>query len=102
MTVLRNVTKEETVQYTLALLEQFIAGSPRKAALLLQQSPQHPTSITQPYIILARLLTRNDWFTQEKACHLLSITLDLDHQVRPNDDLSSAWAVLGVVCLTTC
>lgn len=66
LTVLRNVTKEETVQYILALLLQMLQANPSHAQLF----HQLPTS-TDPYSIFLRLLQRNDWFTQDKACQLL-------------------------------
>jgi V-type H+-transporting ATPase subunit H len=66
LTVLRNVTKEETVQYILALLVQMLQENPRRALLFHQLPPS-----TDPYAILLRLLQRSDWFTQDKACRLL-------------------------------
>eukprot|EP01026_Neomeris_dumetosa_P071168 TRINITY_DN71663_c0_g3_i1.p1 TRINITY_DN71663_c0_g3~~TRINITY_DN71663_c0_g3_i1.p1 ORF type:complete len:299 (-),score=40.52 TRINITY_DN71663_c0_g3_i1:343-1239(-) len=77
MTVLRNVTKEEVVQYVVAVLEDMITTFPQKAVLFHDQShkalnPQVP----EPYTIFMRLLSRQDWFTQEKAAHLLVAVLD--------------------------
>lgn len=66
LTVLRNVTKEETVQYILALLLQMLQDNPSRAQLF----HQLPSS-TDPYAIFLRLLQRSDWFTQDKACKLL-------------------------------
>lgn len=66
LTVLRNVTKEEAVQYILALLVQMLQENPRRALLFHQLPPS-----TDPYAILLRLLQRSDWFTQDKACRLL-------------------------------
>lgn len=66
LTVLRNVTKEETVQYILALLLQMLQDNPSRAQLF----HQLPAS-TDPYAIFLRLLQRSDWFTQDKACRLL-------------------------------
>lgn len=81
MAVLRNVTKEDTVQYVLALLEDFFAQDAAHAALLYQPSQQHPGTVTQPTIIFSRLLNRPDWFTQEKACRLLTLALDNEDAV---------------------
>lgn len=72
MAVLKNVTKEETVQYVLALLVQMMAGNPARAKLFHQQSEQHVSSAPDPYTVFLRLLQRQDWFTQEKACKLLT------------------------------
>jgi V-type H+-transporting ATPase subunit H len=66
LTVLRNVTKEETVQYILALLLQMLQDNPSRAQLLHQLHAS-----TDPYAIFLRLLQRSDWFTQDKACKLL-------------------------------
>jgi V-type H+-transporting ATPase subunit H len=66
LTVLRNVTKEETVQYILALLLQMLQENPSRAQLF----HQLPAS-TDPYAIFLRLLQRSDWFTQDKSCKLL-------------------------------
>jgi V-type H+-transporting ATPase subunit H len=66
LTVLRNVTKEETVQYILALLLQTLQDNPSRAQLLHELHAS-----TDPYAIFLRLLQRSDWFTQDKACKLL-------------------------------
>ncbi|CAK0784291.1 hypothetical protein CVIRNUC_007495 [Coccomyxa viridis] len=70
LTVLRNVTKEDTVQYVLALLDQLLAVDSSRATYF------HKTgSSADPYTILLRLLQRTDWFTQEKAACLLTAVL---------------------------
>lgn len=76
MTVLRNVTKEETTQYVLAMLDELMMADPSKVALLHAASTAHPGSVTQPAVVFARLLVRPDWFTQEKAAKLLQLTLE--------------------------
>jgi V-type H+-transporting ATPase subunit H len=76
LTVLRNVTKEETVQYILALLLQMLRANPARAALFHQVGEAHAAGAGQmelnPYVVLLRLLQRADWFTQEKSCKLLT------------------------------
>jgi V-type H+-transporting ATPase subunit H len=76
LTVLRNVTKEETVQYILALLLQMLRANPARAALFHQVGEAHAAAGGQtelnPYVVLLRLLQRADWFTQEKSCKLLT------------------------------
>jgi V-type H+-transporting ATPase subunit H len=76
MAVLKNVTKEETVQYVLALLLQMLQGAckvcsvwnqlinnlfwpccaenPARARLFHQQSEQHLSSQPDPYTVLLR------------------------------------------------
>lgn len=73
MTVIRNVTKEETVQYVLAHLDNIISGDPSRAALF------HQGGLTggfDPYTLFLRLLQRNDWFTQSRASRLLVAVLN--------------------------
>ncbi|KAG2495580.1 hypothetical protein HYH03_006180 [Edaphochlamys debaryana] len=77
MTVLKNVTKPETVQYVLALLIQMLQENPTRARLFHQQSDQHLTAQPDPYTVLERLLQRqDDWWSQDKACKLLTIVIE--------------------------
>ncbi|KAK9908193.1 hypothetical protein WJX75_004047 [Coccomyxa subellipsoidea] len=78
--VLRSVTKEDTVQYVLAILDEMVAGDPKRAAYFHQRSDPHKTSPPDPYTQLTRMLQRTDWFTQEKAATLLTAIL----AARPN------------------
>lgn len=75
LTVLKNVTKDETVQYVLALLEQMLAEDSGRAQLFHALASTGPGGALDAYQILLRLLHRNDWFTQEKACLLLTAVL---------------------------
>lgn len=75
MSVLQNVTKEETVQYVLALLDEMLTVDSRRASLFFNHSPDQQVSYTNPYAILLSLLQREDWFTQEKAARILSLVL---------------------------
>ncbi|CAL5229877.1 g13289 [Coccomyxa viridis] len=70
LTVLRNVTKEDTVQYVLAVLDQLLAVDSSRASYF-----HNTSSSADPYTILLRLLQRTDWFTQEKAACLLTAVL---------------------------
>lgn len=71
-TVLKNVAKDETVQYVLALLEAMLEAEPDRAALFHQRSDLQAQIMPDPYTIFLRLLQRNDWYTQEKACLILT------------------------------
>eukprot|EP00892_Ulva_mutabilis_P008643 jgi/Ulvmu1/6150/UM028_0006.1 len=74
--VLRNVSQESTVQYTLALLDEILSMDPSKEKDMHAPSPQHPGAPPpNRTVILSRLLSRDDWFTQAKAAKLLSIAL---------------------------
>eukprot|EP00884_Botryococcus_braunii_P018942 jgi/Botrbrau1/5731/Bobra.0134s0007.1 len=74
LTVIRNVTKEEVVQYVLALLDNLVSESPSRISLF----NQLPVGSSGPdfYTTFLRLLQRTDWFTQEKAAHLLTLALE--------------------------
>ncbi|GIL87426.1 hypothetical protein Vretimale_1666 [Volvox reticuliferus] len=77
MTVLKNVTKPETVQYVLALLIQMLQENPSRARLFHQPSDQHLSAQPDPYTVLERLLQRqDDWWSQDKACKLLTIVIE--------------------------
>jgi V-type H+-transporting ATPase subunit H len=81
LNVLTNVTKDETVQYVLAMLDDLL--------LMLSMASSSDADGThdpiqnilfplgdgdvQPYGVLIKLLGREDWFTKEKAAGLLSV-----------------------------
>jgi len=77
LAVLKNVTKDETVQYALALIEDMLETDSSSAELFHQMDRGADGSgmSKDPYSILLRLLQRNDWFTQEKAALALSAAL---------------------------
>ncbi|GAB4821778.1 hypothetical protein N2152v2_008824 [Parachlorella kessleri] len=81
-TVLKNVAKDETVQYVLALLEDMLDADSDRAALFHQRSDLQQQILTDPYTIFLRLLQRNDWYTQEKACQILTAIF----QARPEKE----------------
>lgn len=83
-TVLRNVTKEEIMQYVLALLDEIVTSDSARAQLFHQQKTL--LNITDLYIVFLRLLQRTDWFIQEKACKLLTLIF----LARPNKELHLA------------
>uniref|UniRef100_A0A7S3RAK0 V-type proton ATPase subunit H n=1 Tax=Dunaliella tertiolecta TaxID=3047 RepID=A0A7S3RAK0_DUNTE len=81
MSVLKAVSKEETVQYVLAILLQMLQEEPARAVYF-HQRPEHaePSTSMDPFIVFLRLLQRQDWFTQEKSAKLLMAVVDS----RPN------------------
>lgn len=85
MSVLRNVTKEETTQYLLALLVHMLAVNPGRAKLF-HQDPG--ANAADPYSVFLRLLQRPDWFTQDKASRILAQVLAA--RPDPSDGPSSA------------
>lgn len=91
LSVLKNVTKDETVQYVLAMFDQILELDPASTAPMLHaavkvQDGSNSTSTSSSsssdaiYAILLRLLNRNDWYTQEKAANLLAAAI----AYRPN------------------
>ena len=86
LTVLKNVTKDETVQYVLALLDDMIETKSDSSFFFHQlkevSEVTGQTKDLDPYAILLRLLQRNDWFTEEKAARVLSAVIDS----RPDKD----------------
>lgn len=67
--VLRTITNEATVQYTLALLDELITLQPSLApAMHLSESASPGGSAPNTPLVLSRLLTRSDWFTQVRPC----------------------------------
>jgi V-type H+-transporting ATPase subunit H len=100
LSVLKNVTKDETVQYVLAMFDQILEIDPASkapmlhAAVQVQDSSENTPSSDAIYLILLRLLNRNDWYTQEKAAHLLTAAI----AYRPNP---SAFSELSSISSTT-
>ncbi|KAL3157490.1 hypothetical protein ABBQ32_011954 [Trebouxia sp. C0010 RCD-2024] len=76
LNVLRNVTKEEAVQYVLALIDDLLSVDPARAQLFHQESDIHLATLPDPYSIFLRLLNKTDWFTQAKAAKALTAILE--------------------------
>jgi len=68
--VLRSVSKDETTQYILALLDQALAVD--KERIRLFHGPHMITAgVPGPFVVMLRLLERSDWFIQDRASRLL-------------------------------
>lgn len=65
LSVLKNITKEDTVQYTLALIHKLLEANEEHAALF------HTAGDADPYSALLKLLQNQDALTQELACRTL-------------------------------
>lgn len=76
LNVLRNVTKEEAVQYVLALIDDMLSVDPSRAQLFHQESDMHLANLPDPYGIFLRLLNKTDWFTQAKAAKTVTAILE--------------------------
>nr|AFK35511.1 unknown [Lotus japonicus] len=67
--VLRDIFKEETVEYVLALIDELLAANPKRARLF------HDTTLADEdtYEPFLRLLQKGNWFIQEKSCKILGL-----------------------------
>jgi len=79
LTVIRNITKDDVVQYTLATIKAMFDADESKAALFTADG-------MDPYTPLLKLLQKDDRFTQDTACQVLVCIL----AARPGKDTSLA------------
>ncbi|XP_054808373.1 V-type proton ATPase subunit H-like [Prosopis cineraria] len=66
--VLRDIFKEETVEYVLALVDEMLAANPKRARLFHDKS----LADVDAYEPFLRLLWKGNWFIQEKSCKILA------------------------------
>ncbi|QHO10613.1 V-type proton ATPase subunit H [Arachis hypogaea] len=81
--VLRDIFKEETVEYVLALIDEMLTANPKRARLfhdktLADEDTYEPFLIVEvfqhlAYWLLSELLWRGNWFIQEKSCKILAL-----------------------------
>ncbi|KAH6812637.1 vacuolar ATP synthase subunit H family protein [Perilla frutescens var. frutescens] len=69
VSILRDIFKEETVEYVLALIDEMLSASPKRARLFHDKSLSDE-DIYEPFL---RLLWKGNWFIQEKSCKILSV-----------------------------
>ncbi|KAL5707569.1 hypothetical protein ACHQM5_018459 [Ranunculus cassubicifolius] len=67
--ILRDIFKEETVEYVLALIDEMLTVNPKRARLFHDKSLADE-DIYEPFL---RLLWKGNWFIQEKSCKILSL-----------------------------
>lgn len=67
--ILRDISKEETVEYVLALIDEMLTANPKRARLFHDRS----LSTADTYEPFLRLLWTGNWFIQEKSCKILSL-----------------------------
>lgn len=73
LSVLKAVTKEDTVQYVLTVILQLLQENPDRAKMF--HAPSEGAAV-DPYAVLLRLLQRPDWPTQEKAARILTAVIE--------------------------
>ncbi|GMH13050.1 hypothetical protein Nepgr_014891 [Nepenthes gracilis] len=69
VSLLRDIYKEETVEYVLTLIDEMLTENPKRARLFHDESLAKE-DIYEPFL---RLLWRGSWFIQEKSCRILSL-----------------------------
>lgn len=67
--LLRDISKEETVEYVLALIDEMLTANPKRAKLFHDKS----LSNLDTYEPFMRSLWKGHWFIQEKSCKILSL-----------------------------
>ncbi|KAJ1291325.1 hypothetical protein BS78_02G308100 [Paspalum vaginatum] len=90
LNILRSISKEETVEYVLALIDEMLAINPKRATLFYDQSLSGE-DIYEPFL---RLLWKGNWFVQEKSCKILTDIISarprLQNGMLPNGDASNS------------
>ncbi|KAI3857819.1 hypothetical protein MKX03_033947 [Papaver bracteatum] len=76
--ILRDIVKEETVEYVLALIDEMLAANPKRARLFHDKSLASEDTY-EPFL---KLLGKSNWFIQEKSCKILSLIV----RVRPTQN----------------
>lgn len=69
VSILRDIFKEETVEYVLALIDEMLAANPKRARLFHDKSLASEDTY-EPFL---RLLWKGNWFIQEKSCKILAL-----------------------------
>ncbi|XP_041012162.1 V-type proton ATPase subunit H-like [Juglans microcarpa x Juglans regia] len=69
ISILRDIFKEETVEYVLALIDEMLTANPKRARLFHDNSLANEDTY-EPFL---RLLWKGNWFIQEKSCKILAL-----------------------------
>jgi V-type H+-transporting ATPase subunit H len=75
--VLRDIFKEDTVEYVLALIDEMLTANPKRARLF-HDNALADDDTYEPFL---RLLRKGNWFVQEKSCKILALIVS----VRPKN-----------------
>ncbi|KAL9233532.1 hypothetical protein vseg_008516 [Gypsophila vaccaria] len=71
VSILREIFKEETVEYVLALIDEMLTANPQRVKLFHDNSLANE-DVYEPFL---RLLRKGNWFIQEKTCKILSLII---------------------------
>ncbi|CAL5197633.1 unnamed protein product [Lathyrus oleraceus] len=80
--VLRDIFKEDTVEYVLALIDEMLTANPKRARLF-HDNALADDDTYEPFL---RLLRKGNWFVQEKSCKILALIVS----VRPKNQSGNA------------
>ncbi|KAL8255831.1 hypothetical protein R6Q59_030898 [Mikania micrantha] len=69
--ILRDIQKEDTVEYVLALIDEMLTANPKRAKLFHDKSLEDE-DIYEPFL---RLLWKGSWFIQEKSSKILTLVV---------------------------
>ncbi|XP_055822947.1 V-type proton ATPase subunit H-like [Solanum dulcamara] len=86
VTILRDIFKEETVEYVLALIDEMLTANPKRARLFHDESLADEDTY-EPFL---RLLWKGNWFIQEKSCKILSWTVSARSKVQNGVDANGS------------
>jgi V-type H+-transporting ATPase subunit H len=76
--ILRDISKQETVEYMLAMIDDMLIANPKRARLFHNKAFANE-DIYRPFL---KLLQKKNWFIQEKSCKILTLVIS----ARPNDE----------------
>ncbi|KAI3791934.1 hypothetical protein L2E82_05800 [Cichorium intybus] len=69
ISILRDIQKEETVEYVLALIDEMLTANPKRAKLF-HDKTLADEDISEPFL---RLLWKGSWFRKEKSSKILTL-----------------------------
>ncbi|CAH9101078.1 unnamed protein product [Cuscuta europaea] len=80
VSILSDIGKEETLEYVLALIDEMLTVNPKRARLF------HDKSLVDEdtYKPFLRLMSKGNWFIQEKSCRILSLVVSARPKVQEN------------------
>ncbi|KAH7538451.1 hypothetical protein FEM48_Zijuj03G0200700 [Ziziphus jujuba var. spinosa] len=81
VSILRDIFKEETIEYVLALIDEMLTGNPKRARLFHDKSLASEDTY-EPFL---RLLWKGNWFIQEKSCKILALIVSA--RPKPQDGI---------------
>ncbi|KMZ62362.1 putative V-type proton ATPase subunit H [Zostera marina] len=84
--ILSNVSKEDTTEYILVLVDEILSANPKRAILFHDKS----LSNADIYGVFLKMLMSNNWFIQEKSCKILSFILSMRPKTEKSDEAKSS------------